>query len=716
MPPDRTRPPDRDGRDRPPWSEAAADETGTAAGARAGAAPAHVRRAGYHFNAGFLTNARVRRILSLAGYDLRLGKPDDGDDVLVWGHSSHAARGEKAAAAFGAALVRVEDAFLRSLEPGRGGEPPLGLVIDRSGIHFDATRPSDLETLLARHPLDNTVLLDRAREAMARMAEGHLSKYAAVDPALEPPEPGFVLVADQTRGDASIRLGQANDMSFAEMLAWARQDHPDAHIVIKAHPETVAGHRPGHFDPADLPDGVEIDLRPVSPWRLFEHARAVYTVSSQLGFEAILAGHKPVTFGVPFYAGWGLTDDRRPVPERRGRPLTRAQLVAAALILYPVWYDPCRDRLCPLEDALGALEAQARAWREDRHGYAAVGIRAWKRAHHAAFFGNGGSRVQYFADVARAAEDGRPVQVWAGRESPELARACTGAGRPLYRVEDGFLRSRGLGAKLVPPLSLVQDDIGIYYDPRRESRLERLIAEAARLPAPRLLRAERLIGMLRREGLTKYNLGGAGESLEAPPDRPVILVPGQVEDDASILRGADDVATNLELLRAARRLHPQGFIVYKPHPDVEAGLRKGAAAIGELAEIADRVAAGADPAALVAQADRVVTITSGLGFEALVRGVPVTTLGAPFYAGWGLTRDLGHIPARRKARPSIAALVHAVLIAYPRYRDPVSELPCTVEVAADRLASGEGAARPPRLSLLARLQSWISGWRAAHHE
>lgn len=710
MPPDRTRPPDRDGRDRPPWSAAAAEEAGTAAGA----APSHVRRAGYHFNAGFLTNARVRRILSLAGYDLRMGRPDAGDDVLVWGHSPHAPRGEKVAAATGAELVRVEDAFLRSLAPGRGGEPPLGLVIDRSGIHFDATRPSDLETLLARHPLDNTVLLDRAREAMARMAEGHLSKYAAVDPELEPPEPGFVLVADQTRGDASIRLGQANDMSFAEMLAWARQDHPDARIVIKVHPETAAGHRPGHFDPANLPEGVEIDARPVSPWRLFEHARAVYTVSSQLGFEAILAGHRPVTFGVPFYAGWGLTDDRRPVPERRGRPLTRAQIVAAALILYPVWYDPCRDRLCPLEDALGALEAQARAWREDRHGYAAVGMRAWKRSHHTAFFGSAAGRVGYFEDVARAAEDGRPVQVWASRESPELARACTRVGRRLNRVEDGFLRSRGLGAKLVPPLSLVQDDLGIHYDPRRESRLERLVAEAARLPRPRLLRAERLIARLRRHGLTKYNLGGTTDLPDPPPGRTFILVPGQVEDDASVLRGTHDVATNLDLLRTARRLHPQGFIVYKPHPDVEAGLRKGAVALADIAEIADHVATNADPAALIARAGRVVTMTSGLGLEALIRGVPVTTLGTPFYAGWGLTRDLGPVPARRQARPSLAALVHATLIAYPRYRDPVSGLPCTVEVVVDRLSSGERTGQRQRLRLLSGLQDWLSGWFRPH--
>jgi capsular polysaccharide export protein len=665
------------------------------------------RRAGFHFNAGFLTQTQVRRILTLAGHDLRLGKPGADDDVLVWGHSQYAPRGEAAAKATGATLVRVEDAFLRSLHPGRSGEPPLGLVIDRTGIHFDATRPSDLETLLARHPLDNTALLDRARDIMARMIDGHLTKYSAVDPALEPPDPGFVLIVDQTRGDASIPLGEANADSFAEMLTWARQDHPDATLVIKTHPETHGGHREGHFDPASLPPNVVIEDRPISPYRLFEHARAVYTVSSQLGFEAILAGHRPVTFGVPFYAGWGLTDDRRPVPARRNRTLTRAQLVAAALILYPTWYDLYRDRLCPVEDVLAALEAQARAWREDRHGYVALGLRDWKHAHHRAFFQTTEARVGFAANTGPAVEDGRPVQVWASREDDLLANACARAERPLLRVEDGFIRSHGLGARLIPPLSLVQDDLGIYYDPTEASRLDRQIADAARLDPKRLRRAERLITTLTRKRITKYNLASDTPLPEFPEGREIILVPGQVEDDASILRGAGDVDTNLDLLKTARRLHPTGVLIYKPHPDVEAGLRQGAVPLADLVDLADHVATEADPLTLIDIADRVVTMTSTLGFEALIRGTPVSTLGAPFYAGWGLTTDLGQVPARRTARPSRAALVHATLIAYPRYHDPVTGLPCPVEIAVERLT--EGDLPPPRNGLRATLQR-LRGW------
>ncbi|AHM04189.1 Capsule polysaccharide export protein [Roseibacterium elongatum DSM 19469] len=668
------------------------------------------RQRAYHFNAGFLTNARVRRILTLAGYDLRLGKPGPEDCVLVWGHSRYAPRGEKAATASDATLVRIEDAFLRSLHPGRSGDAPLGLVIDGQGMHFDASRPSDLEDILARHPLDNTALMDRAREVMARIADAHLTKYSATDPDLAPPPPGYVLVIDQTRGDASVRLGAANADSFAEMLTWARQDHPDAQIVIKTHPETRSGHRHGHFDPATLPEGVVIEDRPISPQRLFEGARAVYTVSSQLGFEAIMAGHRPVTFGVPFYAGWGLTDDRRPIPARRNRTLSRAQLVAAALILYPTWYDPYDDRLCDIETALGALEAMTRAWREDRTGHVAVGMRRWKRRHLRAMFQTSGGTLDFIDEPARAAADGRPVMVWSGHETRPLRAACAQADRPLHRVEDGFLRSRGLGAALVPPLSLVLDDLGIYYDPTRDSRLEQLIAQAALARPEALRRAERLLGRLRKLRLTKYNLDGATAVTRPPTGRAMILVPGQVEDDASIRLGAGEICTNEELLRTARRLHPSEWIVYKPHPDVEAGLRPGQIPEDRLAALADHVAHRADADAWLNAADRVVTMTSNMGFEALIRGVPVTTLGAPFYAGWGLTTDLGDVPARRSARVSLPALVHAALIAYPRYHDPVTDRPCPVEIAVDRLSRGQTGARPVRLRALARLQAWLSDY------
>ena len=686
----------------------------------------------YSYTAGFFTQSRVRRILGLAGHAVRLGRPGPQDGVVVWGRSETAWRGEAVAARTGVPLVRVEDGFLRSVRPGRMGDAPLGLLIDPYGVHFDSAAPSLTEVILSTDPLDNSNLLSRARDAMARIQALDLSKYNMHDPEAALPAPGYVLVVDQTRGDASIRYSGADPARFAEMLALAEAEHPAARIVIKTHPETQAGLRAGHFA-ADLARGrISFCETAVSPRKLLDGAVAVYTVASQLGFEAILAGHRPVVLGQPFYAGWGLSDDRLPIERRRAR-LTRTQLIAGVMLLAPVWYDPCRDRLCDLEAVIDQLEAEVRAFRADRHGYVAGGMRLWKRGRLQAFFG-GQMPVIFRDDPLQAADlaqkTGRGLLVWAGKAPPDMA--C-------LRVEDGFLRSRGLGADLVPPLSLVSDDLGIYYDPGRENRLDRLIVRP--LPPGAEDRTARLTAALVACRISKYNLRHAADrwptrpgvaveaeaagldlghlqpnpdlaALAADPARLRILVPGQVEDDASIRLGAGEVRTNLGLLQATRTANRHAFILYKPHPDVAAGLRPGRLADLALVGLADAVAGTADPIGLIDACDTVWTMTSLLGFEALIRGKPVTCLGAPFYAGWGLTTDLGPGVAHRNRsgdgsrlpQVSLTALIHAALIAYPRYYDPVSRRPCPPEVAVDRLASGAIPTPGLALRLLAKLQ------------
>jgi capsular polysaccharide export protein len=643
-------------------------------------------------------------MLDLAGFDIRIGLPGEGDLVGVWGQSPTSGRGEAVADKRAARVVRIEDAFLRSLRTGRAGDPPIGLLIDREGLHFDPVRPSAVERILATDPLDDHALLERAKAGMAWLRLSELSKYNLHDPAIAPPPPGYVLVVDQTKDDASVTASGADEGTFIDMLAAAMNENPGARIYVKTHPETASGFRPGYYQPKGIHDGrVQLLDRSVAPYALLEGATAVYTVSSQLGFEAILAGHKPRVFGQPFYVGWGLTREETPV-YRRKRSLTRAQLFAGAMILAPTWYDPIRDRLCSFEEAAAVLEAEARAWREDRRGYVATGMRLWKRRHLQGFYGRFHPlRFDGRAPLARAQAMERDVLAWG-----EKAAALRNAGVAVRAVEDGFLRSKGLGAALVPPMSLVSDDLGIYYDPSRESRLERLIAEAAAYQPPALARAERLIAAIAKRGVTKYMAGGA--ALPDLPEGRAILVPGQVEDDASIRLACPAESTNLALLERVRAENPEAAIIYKPHPDVEAGLRPGAVSEADLARLANAVARGANPAALIARASEVWTLTSLLGFEALLRGKRVVCLGAPFYAGWGLTRDLSPAPERRKARPSLAALAHAALIAYPRYLDPVTGRPAPPELIVERLASGESGSARPVLKLLAKLQGGFASY------
>jgi len=242
-------------------------------------------------------------------------------------------------------------------------------------------------------------------------------------------------------------------------------------------------------------------------------------------------------------------------------------------------------------------------------------MRRWKRRFIGGFFGT--HAPVEFADVAdqavlSAKSQNKKLLVWAkfAAEVPETDDVS------LIRVEDGFLRSRGLGARLVPPLSLVADDLGIYYDPNHPSRLEQLIANAPALPEHARLRTDRLLRRLARSGLSKYNL--KSEIFADLPKGHKILVPGQVEDDASVTLGCQDIKTNLDLLVKTRAENPDAIIIYKPHPDVVAGLRTGAVDPSEVRELANFVLENADPVALIDQVDEVWTMTSTLGFEALI--------------------------------------------------------------------------------------------------
>ncbi|MGH8457302.1 MAG: capsular polysaccharide biosynthesis protein, partial [Stenotrophobium sp.] len=196
-----------------------------------------------------------------------------------------------------------------------------------------------------------------------------------------------------------------------------------------------------------------------------------------------------------------------------------------------------------------------------------------------------------------------------------------------------------------------------------------------------------------------------------------LLVPGQVEDDASVRFGTGEVRTNLQLLQRVRAAHPDAWIVYKPHPDTEAGTRKGQVADAEALRHANQIARGVSPVALFAQVDAVHTMTSLLGFEALLRGVPVTAWGQPFYAGWGLTSDQSPL-ARRQRRLTLDELVAGALICYPDYVHPKTLRPCQVEEVVQSLARADSAAPLSQKSPVRRVARLCRGlyrsWRSAH--
>lgn len=289
------------------------------------------------------------------------------------------------------------------------------------------------------------------------------------------------------------------------------------------------------------------------------------------------------------------------------------------------------------------------------------------------------SKITFIRDC-RGVAAGDTLLLWGGNPVP----ADLHEGVAVIRVEDGFVRSVGLGADLVAPLSWVFDPKGIYFDARQPSRLENLLVQ---LPDDAALRARaaRLRERIVAEGFTKYNVGAS--NWERPnTDMPIILVPGQVETDASIRFGAlGAVRTNMGLLRAVREGNPDAYVIYKPHPDVTAGLRSEGQGEGEAHRWCDAIVTGVGMQALLNKIDEVHVLTSLTGFEALLRGKRVSCYGLPFYAGWGLTID--HLDAPRRAcRLTLDELVAGALIRYPRYVSRVTGKPCEPEQVLDELA------------------------------
>ena len=315
-----------------------------------------------------------------------------------------------------------------------------------------------------------------------------------------------------------------------------------------------------------------------------------------------------------------------------------------------------------------------------------LGFAFWKQRHVAPLLWGGGEPFKFLRSAAGIG-DGAPVAVWRSKVSPEAAARLENAGAIPIEVEDGFLRSRGLGADCVPPLSITVDRLGAYFDPSRESELERLLEKGA-FDAALLDRARELRTLIVAAGLGKYDRGQS--VLERPAGgRRHILVPGQVEDDRAVTLGGCGLFSNLELLRRVREQAPHAYILYKPHPDVVAGHRRGSIPLSSCLEYADEIVGDVPISSLIAMVDEVHVNTSLAGFEALLREKPVSTYGVPFYAGWSLTTDLGSIPGRRTAKRSIDELVAATLLLYPRYFDPVTRLPCPAEVVVRRLTEGK---------------------------
>jgi capsular polysaccharide export protein len=597
--------------------------------------------------------------------------------------------------------VALEDGFLRSYGTGERF-PPLSMLMDQIGIYYNSTHHSALEVLLDSSDDLLSGHVGLVDWSLLMLLEMGLSKYNHAADLRD----GFfcdlalstlvitscndilvkrILVVDQTLGDMSVSLGGASAQTFITMLDAAKAENPGATVFVKTHPEVSSGRKGGYLTQVQ-PDDRTVLLRDVvNPMSLIGHMDKVYVVTSTMGFEALLAGKPVVCFGVPWYAGWGVTDDRckdSSAWDRRSRQRSVRELFAAAYIHYTRYLNPVTRQRGTILDMINWLVHQKEMATfmhgDQREGRVfGVGFRRWKAANLKPMFGLHSELVNFVPNASGLEKllplPGETLVCWGASPPSEVIVFALEKQLKLLHLEDGFIRSVGLGSDLIRPQSLVLDERGIYFDATRPSDLEVMLNSHA-FTDDDLSRATWVQQFIINHDITKYNLEPR-EVIDWRPlanGRSIILVPGQVEDDASIQLGCTTIKTNLHLLKAVRETNPDSYIIYKPHPDVLNGNRNGRVALEAAHQWADHIEAGTSVVSCIAACDEVHTMTSLAGFDALLRGKKVVTYGQPFYAGWGLTEDRAeHATAfeRRKRKLALSQLIAGALIHYPVYWD-----------------------------------------------
>lgn len=671
------------------------------------------------------------------------------DAFIGWGHKKSYQRANKVATKQNLATLSIEDGFLRSLDSGISSRHGLSVIVDDIGIYFDLTHSSRLEQLIIERAKSDakseTRALDNkhAQQLIARICDEKLSKYNAVIacPSLDKwvdeekagtiknPLKSHVLLIDQVAGDASIKGAGADKRQFKRMLKAACRNHPNAHIWVKAHPAAKSG----YLTNLKLPKNVRLLNQALNPIELLAQVDHVYTVSSHMGFEALMLGKTVHCFGVNWYSGWGLTDDTeapkrllKTVQKRRhaftktlrvkGTVANRAlfpissvnkvnttleTLFYSAYIEYSRYVDPATRQACDIDTAIEWLVTN-RHWQARLESHLTVyEFSRWKLPFVKAFvdlprttlFIKPKPRLKNMLhpDHIRVNYQ-QPLLVWglAKRQQLRKKRQNKLINQPtIYCMEDGFIRSNGLGATLLAPLSVVIDQQGIYYDATQPSDLETLLRHCKVLSPKQSVRVQKLQDKLLTQRVSKYNVGmnagGADDDQQNAwmqdaklSGKSRILIIGQVEDDLSVQYCGSDIKTNSDLIERVCQENPDAYLIYKPHPDVEAGLRAGKVAETYLHQVQAVAYDTAMPDCLEC-VDEIHTISSLTGFEALLRGLKVTCYGLPFYAGWGLTTDIDATLApkteylkrrKRDTALTLEQLLYCVLIRYPLYRLP----------------------------------------------
>ncbi|EAH7694375.1 capsular polysaccharide biosynthesis protein [Campylobacter jejuni] len=640
-----------------------------------------------------IANARNFYTISLYKKNLKIKK----DDLFFgWGRKKSGLKAMNLAKKYKAKFILLEDGFIRSLNLGVENSPSFSMVKDDIGIYYDATAPSKLENLLNTYEFKDEEI-KQAKKAIELIKKYKISKY---NNNLDIPDDYFqkdekrVLIITQTANDASLEFGLAKDFKTVDMIKDAVKENPKSKIYIKIHPDVLSGKKQSDLDINSLPKECILITENFNPIALLEFFDKVYIKTSGMGFEALMQECECICYGMPFYAGWGLTKDKLEC-KRRMQKRSLEEVFYAAYILYSEYFNPYLNQKSNIFDTIQTLAKYKDIEKVNSNKLFMLGFTLWKRHFIKPFFNAKDNEIIFLNSIKslvryKLKEDDK-FFIW-GKKYDEntlknllLVKAkeqnLTNFTPKVSLVEDGFIRSISLGSDLTRPFSLIVDDKGLYIDPNKPSKLEELLQNEI-FDENMLNRAKNIIKILLENRFSKYNgLKHENLKINAKTGQKIILIPAQVEDDASMILGGFGLST-LDLLKEVRSKNQDAYIIFKPHPDVLSGNRVGLKDETLILEFCDEIVKDCSIDSAIKIADEIHTITSTSGFDALLRAKKVFTYGMPFYAGWGLTKDKYRCE-RRTRKLSLEELVAGALIAYPRYINPKTKTLCEIEVCLD---------------------------------
>ncbi len=695
-------------------------------------------------------------------------KQDLPQALLGWGNKTSFQQAKSYANELNLTVFSVDDGFLRSINTDTNNRHSLSLVVDDLGIYYDLTQASRLEKMiLARLTSKNWSQqhYHYAQQIIQTIYEHNLSKYntSLACPNLDKLtfSPKHVLVIDQVVGDSSIiGAGLDNDTAqkqFTDMLINACKNHPKANIWIKTHP---AGK--GYLTELNLAKTINFSTNniyildnEVNPIALLKQVQHVYTVSSHLGFEALMlstvAEKKTVhCYGVNWYSAWGLTDDSgilsggerlrqlyQQVKDRRFQKsidLDKKELLAPPLRKRALYPTKSKDRMNAIKENDSSI-TKGKVWEGIKVHVEQLFFSAYlDYSHYVDLITKTSSNidntmnwlitnrhwhnqlkgkltlyelnntqlptVRDFVDFADTKIFVKPQLSWKNCLHPnhffvKLSNPLLVSGLEnyhkltahkktdkVYCMEDGFIRTNGLEKPATHPLSLVLDQQGIYYKATDPSDLEILLKNCPKLTQVEEDRVHALQQRLLSQRITQYPLADEEKSdqlnkLDYVASKKILIV-GQTKEHLSVQYCGSTIQSNAELINQVKQDNPYAYLIYKPHPDIEAGLQVDTVDKQTLSQV-DMVALDTSMPDCLQAIDEVHTISSFAGFEGLLYNKKVVCYGLPFYAGWGLTVDKNKeiapisnylIRRQREQALTLEQLIYCTLIKYPLYHLP----------------------------------------------